>query len=91
MIENFIYVIIILLISKKEKIIENHIKFTIALDNLNAKITELNIKISKDLSNENLKNELSILLNDREKLLKESDIVEIEKILNKYGSSKNNG
>ncbi len=70
---------------------ENHIKFTIALDNLNAKITELNIKISKDLSNENLKNELSILLNDREKLLKESDIVEIEKILNKYGSSKNNG
>ena len=70
---------------------ENHIKFTIALDNLNAKITELNKKISKDLSNENLKNELSILLNDREKLLKESDIVEIEKILNKYGSSKNNG
>ena len=70
---------------------ENHIKFTIALDNLNAKITELNIKNSKDLSNENLKNELSILLNDREKLLKESDIVEIEKILNKYGSSKNNG
>ena len=70
---------------------ENHIKFNIALDNLNAKITELNIKISKDLSNENLKNELSILLNDREKLLKESDIVEIEKILNKYGSSKNNG
>lgn len=70
---------------------ENHIKFTIALDNLNAKITELNIKISKDLSNETLKNELSILLNDREKLLKESDIVEIEKILNKYGSSKNNG
>ena len=70
---------------------ENHIKFTIALDNLNAKITELNIKISKDLSNETLKNELSILLNDREKLLKESDITEIEKILNKYGSSKNNG
>ena len=70
---------------------ENHIKFTIALDNLNAKITELNIKISKDLSNEILKNELSILLNDREKLLKESDIAEIEKILNKYGSSKNNG
>ncbi len=70
---------------------ENHIKFTIALDNLNAKITELNIKISKDLSNETLKNELSILLIDREKLLKESDITEIEKILNKYGSSKNNG
>lgn len=70
---------------------ENHIKFTIALDNLNTKITELNIKISKDLNNEALKNELSILLNDREKLLKETDIAELERILNKYGSSKNNG
>lgn len=70
---------------------ENHVKFTIALDNLNQKITELNIKISKDLDNESLKNELSILLNDREKLLKESNLTELEKILNKYGSSKNNG
>lgn len=67
---------------------ENHIKFTIALDNLNQKITELNIKISKDLDNESLKNELSILLNDREKLLKENNLTELEKILNKYGSSK---
>ena len=67
---------------------ENHVKFTIALDNLNQKITELNIKISKDLDNESLKNELSILLNDREKLLKESNLTELEKILNKYGSSK---
>lgn len=70
---------------------ENNIKFTIALDNLNKKITELNIKISKDLNNETLKSELSILLNDREKLLKECNISELEKILNKYGSSKNNG
>lgn len=70
---------------------DNNVKFTIALDNLNKKITELNIKISKDLYNEVLKNELSTLLNDREKLLKESNITELEKILNKYGSSKNNG
>lgn len=70
---------------------ENNIKFTIALDNLNKKITELNIKISKDLNNESLKSELSILLNDREKLLKECNMAELEKILNKYGSSKNNG
>lgn len=70
---------------------ENHIKFTIALDNLNQKITELNIKISKDFKNESLKSELSILLNDREKLLKETDMAELERILNKYGSSKNNG
>ena len=70
---------------------ENHIKFTIALDNLNQKITELNIKISKDFKNESLKSEISILLNDREKLLKETDMAELERILNKYGSSKNNG
>ncbi len=70
---------------------ENQIKFTIAFDNLNQKITELNIKISKDFKNESLKSELSILLNDREKLLKETDMAELERILNKYGSSKNNG
>lgn len=66
---------------------DNSVKFTIALDNLNQKITELNIKISKDFNNESLKNELSILLNDRESLLKETDIAELERILNKYGSS----
>ena len=66
---------------------DNSVKFTIALDNLNQKITELNINISKDFNNESLKNELSILLNDRESLLKETDIAELERILNKYGSS----
>ena len=66
---------------------DNSVKFTIALDNLNQKITELNINISKDFNNESLKNELSILLNDRESLLKETDIAELERILNKYGIS----
>lgn len=70
---------------------DNSVKFTIALDNLNQKITELNIKISKDLNNESLKKELSIILNDRESLLKETDKAELERILNQYGSSKNNG
>lgn len=70
---------------------ENHIKFTLALDDLNRKITELNIKISKDLNNKSLKDELSVLLNDREKLLKETDISELERILNKYGNRKENG
>lgn len=69
---------------------ENNIKFALAIDNLNKKIAELNIKISKDLNNEILKNELSILLNDREKLLKESNMQVIEEIMKKYGS-KNNG
>lgn len=69
---------------------ENNIKFALAIDNLNKKIAELNIKISKDLSNSLLKNELSILLNDRETLLKENDMEKIENLMNKYGS-KNNG
>lgn len=68
---------------------ENNVKFALALDNLNKKIAELNIKISKDLNSESLKNELSILLDDREKLLKERNLAELEIIMNKYGSKKN--
>ena len=69
---------------------ENNVNFTLALDNLNKKIAELNIKISKDFSNQLLKDELSLLLNDREILLKESNLEKLENIINKYGS-KNNG
>lgn len=68
---------------------ENNIKFALALDNLNKKIAELNIKISKDFNNQLLKDELNILLNDREILLKEIDIEKIENLTNKYGSKKN--
>lgn len=67
---------------------ENNVKFALALDNLNKKIAELNIKISKDFSNQLLKDELSILLSDRETLLKEVDIEKIENLMNKYGSKK---
>ena len=67
---------------------ENNVKFALALNNLNKKIAELNIKISKDLNNEILKNELSLLLEDHEKLLKEQNLEELEKIMNKYGSKK---
>ena len=68
---------------------ENNVKFALALDNLNKKIAELNIKISKDFSNQLLKDELVVLLNDREALLKECDMEKIEKITDKYGSRKN--
>ena len=68
---------------------ENNVKFALALDNLNKKIAELNIKISKDFSNQVLKDELEILLNDREMLLKECNMEIIEKLTNKYGSRKN--
>ena len=46
---------------------ENNIEFALAIDTLNKKIAELNIKIAKDLSNVVLKNELEILLRDKEK------------------------
>lgn len=68
---------------------ENNVKFALALDNLNKKIAELNIKISKDFNNQLLKDELSLLLNDRESLLKECNIEKLENLMNKYGSRKN--
>lgn len=64
----------------------NNIKFSVALNNLNKKIAELNIKISKDLNNEHLKNELSILLNEHDMLLKGIDTEIIESLIEKYGN-----
>lgn len=65
---------------------DNNVKFTVALENLNRKIAELNIKISKELNNDNLKNELSILLNERNILSKGTDAEIIESLINKYGN-----
>lgn len=65
---------------------DNNIKFTIALENLNNKIAELNIKISEDFDNEDLKNKLSILLNERNALLKGTNSEIIESLINKYGN-----
>ncbi len=67
---------------------ENNIEFALAIDTLNKKIAELNIKISEDLSNETLKNELEILLSDKEKLFKSLDKNELEILIKKYGSKK---
>ncbi len=69
---------------------ENNIEFALAIDTLNKKIAELNIKIAKDLSNVVLKNELEILLRDKEKLFKSLDKNELEILIKKYGR-KNNG
>lgn len=71
---------------KEEKTMDNNIKFSVALENLNRKIAELNIKISKELNNNNLKNELSILLNERDILSKGTDTEIIESLINKYGN-----
>lgn len=65
---------------------DNNIKFSVALNNLNKKIAELNIKISKDFNNEELKTELSILLNERDMLLKGTDTEKIESLIEKYGN-----
>lgn len=65
---------------------DNNIKFSVALNNLTKKIAELNIKISKDLNNEQLKNELSILLNEHDILLKGTDTEIIESLIEKYGN-----
>lgn len=65
---------------------DNNIKFTVALENLNNKIAELNIKISEDFDNEDLKNKLSILLNERNILLKGTNSEIIESLINKYGN-----
>ena len=59
---------------------ENNVKFALALATLDKKIANLNIEISKDFDNQKLKDELSILLNDRETLLKERNIPDALKL-----------
>ena len=66
---------------------ENSAKFTLAIDRLNKKIAELNIKISKDFNNDNLNAELHELLKDKNKLYK-ADSEEFIKLIDKYGSNK---
>ena len=70
-------------------IMKNNEKFSLAIAALDKKIATLNIKISKNLNNETLKNELSLLLHDRERLFKECDLEIIKNLINKYGSKKN--
>lgn len=65
---------------------DNNIKFSVAIENIEKKIAELNIKISKDLNNQVLKHELSRLLNNRDILLKGTDSEIIESLINEYGN-----
>ena len=71
---------------KEVKTMDNNIKFSVALENLERKIAELNIKISKDLNNQVLKHELSRLLNNKDLLLKGTDSNIIESLINEYGN-----
>lgn len=65
---------------------ENNVKFTIAIENLERKIAELNIKISKDSSNQFLKDELTNLLNEKNTLLTGTDKNILESLISKYGN-----
>lgn len=62
----------------------NSIKFTVIVDKLNRLIAELNIKISKNQENEELKSKLDELIYDRN-LLYKGTLKDLENITAKYG------
>jgi hypothetical protein len=67
---------------------DNNIKFTVTVDKLNRMISELNIKISKDVENADLRNKLNELISDKNTLYKGS-AEEYKKIIEKYGDNAN--
>lgn len=71
-----------------EKNMDNNMKFTVIVDKLNRLITELNIKISKNPEDINLKNKLEELIEDKNILYK-GNIKDLENIVAKYGDKIN--
>lgn len=67
---------------------ENTIKFTLIVYKIDKQISDLNILLSKDPNNEELKNKLEELLSDKNLLYKGSTL-DVEKIMEKYGDSNN--
>ena len=65
---------------------ENSMKFTLAIDRINKRIAELNIKISQNLTNEELKTELKTLIEDKERIYK-GNSEDFKNLLEKYGST----
>ena len=63
---------------------EINTKFSLIIDKLNKKISELNIKLSKDADNAKLQNELKNLLSDRDMFFKGHN-QELESLIKKYG------
>jgi len=61
---------------------EDTIKFTLIVDKIDKKISELNIKISKDIGNLDLKKELEELLLDKNILYK-GNTNDVKKIMKK--------
>lgn len=67
---------------------DNNIKFTLIVDKLDRKISELNIKLSKNPNDNILKKELNEILIDKNSLYK-GTIDDIKKIIEKYGDTFN--
>lgn len=67
---------------------ENNVKFTLTVNKLEMKISELNIKILNAPNNLKLKEELDELLNDKNCLYK-GTVEEVKKIIEKYGENFN--
>lgn len=65
---------------------KNNVKFTVAIENLERKIAELNIKLSKDSNNDVLQKELTTLLNEKNTLLTGTDKNILESLISKYGN-----
>lgn len=63
---------------------DNNTKFTVAVDKLNRMITMLNIKISEEPENIDLRNELKELIDDKDLLFK-GNVEDLENIIKKYG------
>lgn len=63
---------------------EINTKFSLIIDKLNKKISELNIKLSKDADNAKLQDELKHLLSDRDMFFKGNN-QELESLIKKYG------
>lgn len=63
---------------------DTNTKFSLIIDKLNKKITELNIKLSKDTDNIALQNELNALLSDKDMFFK-GNSQELEILIKKYG------
>ena len=63
---------------------ETNKKFSLIIDKLNKKISELNIKLSKDTENIELQNTLNTLLSDRDLLFKGNN-EQLDALIKKYG------
>ena len=67
---------------------DDNLKFAIAINNLDRKIAELNIKITKAPNDSELKDKLSILIKSKEKILSGNN-KELKELIEKYGSKNN--